>query len=96
MTTYRLKGASGKVANQSFGLGDKTVIGSSPDCDLIVNEEKVAPKHAEIRLAANGELHLKQLHKSFNILLNGNPVELASLASGDEIRIGSCRWVLQA
>ena len=29
-------------------------------------------------------------------MLNGEPVEQASLGSGDEIRIANCRWVLQA
>lgn len=96
MHTYRLKGASGKVANQTFGLGTRTVIGSSADCDLVIAEEKVAPHHAEISLEANGELIFMQLDKAFETRLNGIAVDRVSLASGDEIKIGSHRWVLQA
>jgi len=96
MNVYRLKGASGKVANRSFQLGKRTVIGRSTACELQLEEEKIAPQHAEIKLEANGELVLRQLDRAFETLVNGSPVETASLASGDEIRIGSCRWVLQA
>jgi predicted component of type VI protein secretion system len=93
---FRLKGASGKVANQSFALGVKTVIGSSADCELRIEDKNVGPQHAEISLQANGELVLRQLDQAFEVRVNGSPVESVSLASGDEIRVGSCRWVLQA
>jgi len=96
MSAYRLKGASGKVANQSHELGERTVIGSAGSCELQVLEDDVASQHAEIRLQANGELLLRQMDKAFEVRVNGSPVERASLSSGDEIRIGSCRWVLQA
>jgi len=96
MTTYRLKGASGKVANQSFELGDRTVIGSSAPCELQIQEGDIAPQHAEITVLSNGVLMLRQLDEAFETLVNGAPVSQASLASGDEIRVGSCRWVLQA
>jgi hypothetical protein len=63
---------------------------------LRIEEENVAPQHAEISLQANGELVLRQLDKDFETRVNGIPVDRISLASGDEIRLGSCRWVLQA
>ena len=96
MHTFRLKGASGKVANQSFELGTRTVIGRAADCQLRLDEDSVAAEHAEIILRANGDLELRQLDKRFETRVNGNPVERVRLASGDEIRIGSCRWMLQA
>jgi predicted component of type VI protein secretion system len=96
MHTYRLKGASGQVANRSFGLGARTVIGRAADCDLQVEDPSVAPRHAEITLLDNGEVLLAQLDPAFEIRVNGQPVDRASLASGDEIRMGSCRWVVQA
>jgi hypothetical protein len=96
MQTYRLKGASGKVANQTFGLGAKTIIGGSANSDLIIDTDQPDLQYAEISLEQGGGLHLKQLDQSQDILVNGKPVQQASLASGDEIRIGSYRWVLQA
>jgi predicted component of type VI protein secretion system len=96
MQVYRLKGASGKVANQSFGLGTRTVIGRSADCDLRIEGQNIAPQHVEISLEKNGELILRQLDQQFETRVNGIPVERTSLASGDEISVGSYRWVLQA
>jgi predicted component of type VI protein secretion system len=96
MQKYRLKGASGKVANQSFDLGQSTVIGSGPDCDLVLADEEISVRHAEIRMQDNGCLRLSHLDKTSEIFVNGVAVETASLGSGDEIRIGNYRWVLQA
>jgi hypothetical protein len=71
-------------------------IGRADDCDLRVDAEGVAPRHAEIRENEDGSLVLTNLDTSRQTLLNGEAVESASLASGDEIRIANCRWVLQA
>jgi len=95
MSTYRLKGASGPVINQTFTLGTRTVIGSRFDCELRVESEGIAPLHAEI-VDEDGKLFLTNLDTSAETLLNGETVSQAALSSGDEIRIASCRWVLQA
>ncbi len=52
-------------------------------------------QHAEI-IEEDGSLILRNLASPGATLLNGEPVERASLGSGDEIRIMNCRWVLQA
>jgi predicted component of type VI protein secretion system len=96
MSTYRLKGASGAVINQSFTLGDRTVIGRADDCDLRLDQEGVAPRHAAIVLDSDGRLQLQDLDSGAETLLNGQAVRSAQLASGDEIRIANCRFVLQA
>jgi pSer/pThr/pTyr-binding forkhead associated (FHA) protein len=96
MSTYRLKGASGAVLNQVCTLGERTVIGRADDCDLRVDQHGVAPHHAEIRTEGDAGLVLRNLDDAFETLLNGEAVAQAGLASGDEIRIAACRWVLQA
>jgi len=96
MSTYRLKGASGAVINQSFTLGVRTVIGQADDCDLRLQQSGVAGRHAEIVAGEGGGLTLHRLDPGVDVLLNGQPVEAAALTSGDEIRIANCRFVLQA
>lgn len=96
MSHYKLKGTSGSVINRSFPLGESIVLGSSPDCDVTLDEPGVAARHAEIRLVEGGVLLLKDLGSESGTLLNGEPVSETGLASGDEIRIGTCRWMLQA
>ena len=96
MSSYRLKGASGAVINQSFTIGEQTVIGRADDCDLRLDQPDVAPRHAAITLEADGRLRLQELTPGAEIILNGEAVREASLTSGDEIRIANCRFVLQA
>ena len=96
MSIYRLKGASGPVINQSHTLTRRTLIGRADDCDLRVDLDGVEGRHAEIIEDGQGGLILNNLAPSAETVLNGEPVQSASLGSGDEIRIASCRWVLQA
>jgi len=96
MSNYRLKGASGPVSNQAFKLGAITLIGRADDCDLRLDVEGVSSRHAEIQEKDDGSLVLVNLDPDGETLLNGEAVHSVSLASGDEIRIANCRWVLQA
>ena len=96
MSLYKLKGSSGSVINRSFPIRESLVLGSSADCDVQINEPGIAPRHAEIRLLDNRQLELKDLESDHGTLLNGEPVLEALLGSGDEIRIGTCRLMLQA
>jgi hypothetical protein len=96
MSLYKLKGTSGGVINQSFPFGESIVLGSSADCDVQVDEPGVSSRHAEIRLIDGKLLQLKDLGSETGTLLNGEPVSETLLGSGDEIRIGTCRWMLQA
>lgn len=96
MTIFRLKGASGAVINQSHALGARTLIGRADDCDLRVDQDGVAGRHAEVVEDGQGGLTLNHLADGYETALNGEAVQSAALASGDEIRIANCRWVLQA
>lgn len=96
MSVYKLKGTSGSVINQSFPFGESVVLGSSADCDIQLDEPGVSARHAEIRLLDTNSLQLKDLGSKTGTLLNGEPVTETLLGSGDEIRIGTCRWMLQA
>jgi hypothetical protein len=96
MSHYKLKGTSGSVINRSFPFGESIVLGSSADCDVQLIEPGVSPRHAEICLVDGNALLLKDLDSGTGTLLNGEPVIETLLGSGDEIRIGTCRWMLQA
>jgi len=96
MSLYKLKGTSGSVINQSFPFTESIVLGSSADCDVQLDEPGVSSRHAEIRLLDGKSLQLKDLGSQAGTLLNGEAVTEMLLGSGDEIRIGTCRWMLQA
>lgn len=96
MSHYKLKGTSGSVINRSFPFAESIVLGSSAECDIQLDEPGIAPRHAEIRRLDGKSLQLKDLGSKTGTLLNGEPVTETLLGSGDEIRIGTCRWMLQA
>lgn len=96
MSIYRLKGTSGAVINKAFRLSDTLVIGRADDCDIRVDEETVAPHEVEISLDKEGQVSLNVLEPESDVQLNGEVVSRAELAGGDEIRVGSCRLMLQA
>lgn len=96
MSIYRLKGTAGAVANQAFQLSGRLLIGRADDCDIRIDEASVAPHQLEISLLEEGGVNLRTLASSDSVLLNGEPVTEAAMAGGDEIRVGSCRLMLQA
>jgi pSer/pThr/pTyr-binding forkhead associated (FHA) protein len=96
MSVYKLKGTSGTVINQSFPFEGSIVLGSAENCDVQLAEKGVSPNHAEITLLDGKALLLTDLNSDTGTLLNGEPVIETHLASGDEIRIGTCRFMLQA
>lgn len=95
MSTFRLKGTSGPVINQAWTLEDRTLIGRSDDCEIRIDGKAVAPRHAAVTVEG-GKVVLRLLETGGELHLNGQAVEEAALVSGDEIRIGDCRWLLQA
>ncbi|NIM68893.1 MAG: FHA domain-containing protein [Xanthomonadales bacterium] len=95
MTRYRLKGTSGAVLNRVYPLDGRLLFGRSEDCDVRIDDSEVAPHHAEIWVDPEHRVRLRDLGHGAS-LVNGRPVSECELASGDEVRIGSCRWLLQA
>lgn len=96
MSLYQLKGTAGSVINQSFPCEETLLLGSSADCDVQLAGPDIAPRHAEITLLGAKALRLKNLDPAYATLLNGESVTEQMLAAGDEIRMGSCRLMLQA
>lgn len=88
--TFRLKAASGPRTGEAFDLADETLIGSGQDAQIQI--ENIADQHMLLRfdgdrltLEARAETHV-----------NGESVTTRALKSGDEIRLGPNRFVLQA
>lgn len=95
MSPFRLKGTSGQVINRSWPLEGEVAIGSSEDCEIRIDSESVAPRHAELTVEG-GQVTLRLLAEGGSLQLNGEAIDQAPLVSGDEIRIGDCRFLLQA
>jgi hypothetical protein len=87
---FRLKGASGAITGQAFDLGENTSIGAAADAGVRV--AGLRDDHA--RIVFDGEV--LTLEASGPAWVNGEPASRQALKSGDEIRLGEQRFVLQA
>ena len=88
--TFRLKAASGPETGKAFDLSEDTAIGSAAGADVVV--DGLLEQHA--RIVFDGDtLMLEAVDQTF---VNGEPVTRQPLKSGDEIRFGERRFVLQA
>ena len=96
MAVYRLKGTSGSVINRAFRLSGRLLIGQADDCDVRIDHESVSARHAEVLLAQDGSVRLRDLASESGTRLNGEFVTEAILSGGDELHIGNCRLMLQA
>jgi hypothetical protein len=87
---YRLKAASGPLTGRTFDIGDGLLLGSADDADI--RDPGLASRHAVIRPDGGGLI----LEAEGRVEINGEQVERRGLESGDEIRLGTLRFVLQA
>ncbi len=91
---FRLKAASGPLTGQTFDLGvDITHIGADAGMDVVI--DGLDDQHAKISSQGEG-LAIEPIGDSA-VFLNGEGIKGPSgLTSGDEIRLGGLRLVLQA
>lgn len=87
---YRLKGASGALTGKAFELEEITTIGSADDAAIRI--DGLQAEHARIVLRDGGLV----VEARGDCALNGEPVREAALESGDELRFGNVRLMLQA
>ena len=70
-------------------------LGRNRDCDLVFEGDTVSGKHALIRRGDNGQWRIVDTLSSNGVRLNGEPVDEATLSSGDLIHLGETRLVFE-
>ncbi len=93
MNKFQLKATSGELAGQKWPLAETMVLGSVNTCEIILAGELIAPQHAQL-VTTDTAVSLQALQGE--VIVNGEQIQQASLGSGDEIRLGNCRFMLQA
>ncbi len=83
----------GPTAGSRYLLEEATVTaGRHPDSDIFLDDITVSRRHAEFFRQGN-TWHVRDLGSLNGTYLNRDPVDSASLASGDEVQIGKYRLV---
>jgi Inner membrane component of T3SS, cytoplasmic domain/Domain of unknown function (DUF4388) len=88
--SYALRFISGKYQGGEYPLADsgELVIGRSSELDLVLIEDMVSRKHAQLTLAA-GRITIADLGSTNGTFVNGEKVRRAHLKEGDRILIGT-------
>lgn len=92
-----LRGVSAPFFGRSFGFAPSLSIGRSERADLSIDEEGLAP--IQLRLHWHGDRCLVQAESPGQgpaFELNGHPLVAAWMLPGDQLRVGSARFVLEA
>ncbi len=95
MHKFQLNAASSSLLGRSWQLDEETLIGSAEQCQVQINAEGISGRHARVVLL-EGRLSIEDLASETGTWVNGERVVQTSLASGDEIRIGPHRLLVQA
>lgn len=84
----QLVGTQGLAAGSTFALGDGSVmVGRDGDNGIVLAENTVSRRHARLTRDA-GEVLIADQDSANGIYVNGERVQQATLAHGDEIKIG--------
>jgi hypothetical protein len=73
--------------------GPVAVLGRSRECDCVLNDPNVSRRHAELRRGSTGDWQVVDLDSTNGIKVNGRQVETSRLSPGDEVSIGTTRFV---
>jgi hypothetical protein len=80
---------NGKHQHQTFKFkqGRATVIGTTPDCDIVIDDGFMSSRHAEVRLEGGG-FRIVDLGSTNGIMVNDQRVQTHELIDGDGFRLG--------
>jgi adenylate cyclase len=81
-----------KAGARAVRLRSSMLIGRSSECDLPLQDEDVSRKHCLVEIR-DGEFYVRDLGSANGTFVNGKGVQVARLADGDAITVGSSRLV---
>lgn len=93
MNKFQIKGTSGVVSGKKWPLTELVSVGSDPENNVVLSGDQIAPQHARFE-TTDVAVNLKALQG--DVYVNGEQISEAGLGSGDEIRFGNHRFMLQA
>jgi len=80
----------GQTQQREVLLGDLTLLGRSPECQLVISGPLVSRLHARIG-RADGDYYIEDLGSANGTTVNGRPVTRTDLRDGDWITVGECQ-----
>lgn len=90
-----LRGVSGNYFGKVVPVRGRLVIGRGADCDLVLDEPEISPRHAQIENVGDG-VFLRDLGSERGTCVNGVQVRNAVLHTDDQIAFEHNRFLLEA
>jgi len=92
-----LRGLTGPWANKLYPLRGKLLVGRSPPAAVLLEDDSLSRKHAEVERNPRGAVFLRDLGSSNGTLLNGERIgqEPVELAPGDIVQFGMVEVVYE-
>ena len=84
--------SSGQVVNELILDTKKILIGSSPSCDLIINDSSISFYHAMLIIESNGG-RIIDLDSVNGVYINNEKVNSGFFSEGDAIRFGRIEYL---
>jgi pSer/pThr/pTyr-binding forkhead associated (FHA) protein len=89
-----LTAKAGPRKGDSFPIGrEETMIGSNEECGISLPESLVSGRHARI-LRKEGVAVLEDLQSKNGVYVNGTKIRIRPIKPGDEIRIGTTKFLV--
>jgi len=73
--------------------GPVAVLGRSHECDCVFRDPNISRRHAELRRGTTGDWQVVDLGSTNGVKVNGRRVESSRLSPGDEVVLGTTRFV---
>ncbi len=86
-----VRSGGGRAGEAFERLGDRTLIGRSPECDVFLDDVTVSRRHAEIVKHEDERFAIRDLGSLNGTFVNRRRIEDVDLADDDEVQIGKYR-----
>jgi len=93
MAMLEIHDGHGGVQRVPVARNQTVLFGSSPQCDLVLDDPEVMPFHGRLRWRRD-QMKVDASPQAEFIELNGRKITTASFRQGDELQLGSCRIFL--
>jgi hypothetical protein len=85
-----LRSGGGRAGESFEAIGDKALIGRSPECDVFLDDVTVSRRHAELVREAN-VFTIRDLGSLNGTFVNRQRIESSVLEDDDEVQVGKYR-----
>ena len=92
---FVLRGVSGPAFGKTYPVPTAQVIGRADDCNISIASDEISRRHAQVKPTQDG-LAVEDLGSANGTFINGQRVQNGLLKPGDELRLGTIRFLLVA